>query len=111
MHINTKQLARTTVVEVTGRVDHSTASDLARTLAELIGRQQRNLVVDLSGVDYVSSAGLKALLTAHKETTNKHNGDVRLAGLQPQVSETIRTVGFDKIFRIYPTPVEAVGSF
>jgi anti-sigma B factor antagonist len=111
VQISTKKLVRVTIVSVKGRVDHDTSQQLAQTLSELLRSRQFNLVVDLSGVEYISSAGLRALLAAHKETQAKHHGDVRLAAPSLLVRESLDVVGFDKIFKIYADLVEAVGSF
>ncbi|MBI1802163.1 MAG: STAS domain-containing protein [Chloroflexi bacterium] len=111
MEISTKELARVNVVEVKGRVDHDSAPDLHKTLDELVQARRYNIVVDLSGVDYMSSGGLKALLSAHKNTQGRQRGDVRLVGPSALVAETLKLVGFDRIFKIYPQLVDAVGSF
>src|ERR687888_310530 len=111
MEIHTKELTRVTIVELKGRVDHEASADLKRALSELFNLRKYNIVVDLSGVDYINSSGLRALLVAHKETHGKHHGDVRLAAPTTQVSDTLKLVGFDKVFKIYPNLVDAVGSF
>ena len=111
MEIKTKELARVTIVELHGRVDHQSAPQVAQVVNELLRAHKYNLVVDLSGVSYLASAGLRVLLTAHKETQGKQRGDVRLAAPSELIVETLKLVGFTKIFKIYPTLVEAVGSF
>ncbi len=111
MQIKTRELSRVTIVEVTGRVDHQTSPELNRVLDELLHARKYNLIIDMSGIDYIGSAGLRALLSAHKETHGKSRGDVRLAAPSALVSETLKVVGFDKVFKIYPELVEAVGSF
>lgn len=111
MQLTTRELPRVTIVAIAGRVDHDTSGQLAQALNELLRARKHNIVVDLSDTDYISSGGLKALLLAHKETQSKHQGDVRLAAPTVPVRETLKVVGFDRIFKIYPDLVEAVGSF
>ena len=111
MEIKTKELARVTIVELHGRVDHQTAPEVAKVVNELLQAHKYNLVIDLSDVRYLSSAGLSVLFTAHKETRGKQRGDTRLVVPAELIMETLTLVGFTKIFKIYPNLVEAVGSF
>ena len=66
MDISHKQLERVDVLKVAGRVDHQTAPDLEKALREVINQGRHNIVVDLSDVSYISSAGLKALQSTAK---------------------------------------------
>ena len=109
MDISTKELARVTIIEVRGRVDHQTHPDLAQVVDQLVRARKYNIVIDLHEVDYISSAGLTTLMSARKQTQGK--GDVRLVAPSALVGETLKLVGFDHIFKIYPDLVEAVGSF
>jgi hypothetical protein len=68
------------------------------------------LVVDLSGVDYTSSAGLRALLATVKET-RRRGGDLRLADINPNVRKVLDLSGFATILKIYTGVDEAVASF
>ncbi len=111
MEIKTKELARVTIVELHGRVDHQTAPAMAKVVNELLRAHKYNLIVDLSDVGYLASAGLRILFTAHKETQGKQRGDVRLVVPSELIMETLKLVGFTKVFKIYPNLVEAVGSF
>ena len=59
MDISHKQLERVDVLRVSGRVDHQTAPELEKALRGVINNGRHNIVVDLSDVSYISSAGLK----------------------------------------------------
>lgn len=111
MEISTRELKRAVVVEVSGRIDHETAPELEKTLEGLIEDGHYNIVIDLENVEYISSRGLRALLTARKAARRWNRGDVRLANLQEHVRETFDLVGFTQLFEIYDDLVEAVGSF
>jgi anti-sigma B factor antagonist len=68
------------------------------------------LVLDLSGVDYVSSAGLRALLATMKDA-RQHGGDVRLAAVKPEVARVLDLSGFTTILKLFPDESAALSSF
>ena len=111
MELSTKRYERVDLVKVSGRVDHQTAPVLEKTVQGIIAGGRHNVVVDLSDVPYISSAGLKVLQAAAKSVRGVMGGDVRLAGLQPNIKEVFKLIGFDTWFKIYDELVEAVGSF
>ena len=70
MMIEIKKNAEETVVEVVGRLDTTTAPALDKTINEDIG-ETKNLILDLKGLEYISSAGLRVLLSAQKKMKQK----------------------------------------
>lgn len=111
MEISVRELKRVQLVKLAGRVDHQTAPLLEQKLNELLNAGHFRIAIDLSGVDYMSSAGLRVLLGIRKQVRRFNRGDLKLAALQPAVKETFELVGFTRIFEIYDDVVEAVGSF
>ena len=102
MEITTFREQGVLVVEVTGRLDALTApAYVERLRKELAGGAQR-LVVDCAGVEYVSSAGLRAFLTIAKELTGK-GGAEAFCRLPEQVREVFRVSGFVSIISIHDT--------
>ncbi|MCC6188134.1 MAG: STAS domain-containing protein [Anaerolineales bacterium] len=93
-----------------GRLDLPAARAMEDALNELCNAGRARVVVDLSEVDYMASAGLKALLTGLRRA-RLLNGDVRLAALHERVRDVFEMSGFDQVFRTFPTPDEAVQSF
>jgi anti-sigma B factor antagonist len=93
-----------------GRLDLPAARALEDALEELADAGRAQVVVDLAEVNYVASAGLKALLTGLRRA-RLLNGDVRLAGMDERVREVFEMAGFDQIFGIFSTHAEAVESF
>jgi anti-sigma B factor antagonist len=65
------------------------------------------LVVNLDEVEYISSSGLKVLVSAWR-LTRQNGGDVLLASLQPRIREVFEMIGFDMMFHIYDSPAEAI---
>jgi anti-sigma B factor antagonist len=111
MDINVSGMKRATLVEITGRVDSTNATQLGDALNNEIDGGHHMIVVDLSQVEYMSSAGLRELVAALKKARKVAGGDVRLASLSQRVKEVLELAGLDTIFHIYTTQVEAVGSF
>jgi|SRR5687767_2893821 anti-sigma B factor antagonist len=99
-----------TLVEVQGRVDSMTANSLGEALNRELDNGNVHMVLDLSSVDYMSSAGLREIVTALKKA-KRGSGDLRLAQPSDRVREVLEMAGLDTIFRIFSTQAEAVGSF
>jgi anti-sigma B factor antagonist len=93
-----------------GRIDLPAARAIEDALAELCDAGRSRVVVDLSEVVYMASAGLAALLTGVRRA-RLLKGDVRLAAMNDRVREVFEMSGFDQVFTIYGTAAEAVASF
>ena len=99
-----------TLVEVSGRIDSMNANELGAALSDTIDGGHIRLVLDLRSVEYMSSAGLREIVTALKKV-KRETGDMRLAQPSPRVREVLEMAGLDTIFRIFPTQGEAIGSY
>lgn len=110
MEIKTSELKRVTLLEISGRIDSTNANELGEALNAAIDSGRTQIVLDLANVDYMSSAGLRELVSALKKV-KRSTGDLRLASVSGRVLEVLELAGLDTIFEIYPTQVEAVGSF
>jgi anti-sigma B factor antagonist len=99
-----------TIVTVTGSVDALTAPDLAKTLSDQVKDGRANLVVNLVGVEFMSSAGLRTLLGAVKEARSS-GGDLRIASANPGVDKVLKMSGFHTIAKVFASQAEAVSSF
>jgi anti-anti-sigma factor len=100
-----------TLIEVRGRVDSMNADKLGETLTTEIDSGRTQIVLDLAGVEYMSSAGLREIVSALKRAKRGPGGDVRIAQPSYRVREVLEMAGLDTIIQIYPTQVEAVGSY
>lgn len=99
-----------TVVEVSGRVDGMNADQLGTAIGGAIDEGGVHVVLDLSGVDYMSSAGLRELVNSLKKA-KRAAGDIRLAQPSDRVREVLEMAGLDTVFRIYTSQADAVGSY
>ena len=104
------ELEQVTLIEVSGRIDSMNANELGEALSGEIERGSRQIVLDLSKVSYMSSAGLRELVAAYHKLQDV-SGDLRLAQPSSRVQDVLEMSGLDTIFQIFPTQVDAVGSY
>ena len=97
-------------VRVDGVIDTLTASELEQVIDSLLRRDRFRIVVDLAGVDYISSAGW-GIFISHIKDVRDNGGDVKLAGMIPDVREIFELLEFDKILKAYPSVDDAVRDF
>ena len=86
-----------TVIEIVGRLDTITAPALDKTINEDIG-DTKNLVLDVKGMEYISSAGLRVLLSAQKKM--QKIGSMKVTGVCAEVMEVFEMTGFADILVI-----------
>jgi anti-anti-sigma factor len=99
-----------TVVAVSGSVDALTAAEMAGVIVNLIAGGHVNIVVDLTGLEFMSSAGLRTLLGAVKETRT-NGGDLRIASSNPGIDKVLKMSGFHNIAKVFTTSSDALSSF
>lgn len=110
MEISVRQFNGGKVVSINGSIDALTAGEVSSFLLAQIDGDHKNLVADLSQVDFMSSAGLRVILTALKES-RQQGGDLRLAAAQTGVEKVLKMSGFTTILKAFQTVEEAIDSF
>ncbi len=110
MKTDIRQEPGVTIVAVSETIDALTAPQLTRTLDLELAEGHCNLVVDLTAVDFMSSAGLRTLLGGVKESRTR-GGDLRIASLNPGIDKVLKMSGFNNIARVFPSSAEALASF
>jgi len=111
MEISTKQFKHCDQVSVTGRVDSATAPKLSEVLEALNDEGRYKIVLDMSGAEYMSSAGFRAILAAHKNCKRYNRGEVVLAMVPAQIYEAFELTGMTSLFKFFNDITEAVGNF
>lgn len=86
-----------TIIEISGRLDTTTAPLLEKTINENIG-ETKNLVLDFSNLEYISSAGLRVLLAAQKKM--QKIGTMKVINVCDSVMEVFEITGFVDILTI-----------
>ena len=98
------------VLRVSGYVDTTTSPDLERRLQALLREKRYHVVVDLARVEYISSAGWGIFISEIREI-REHGGDLKLAGMAPDVREVFDLLEFENILQAYTASDLAVASF
>ena len=97
MTIEIKKNVDELVLEITGRLDTITAPALDKTINENLG-EIKNLILDFKQLEYISSAGLRVLLSTQKKLQQK--GTMKLKNVREEVMEVFEITGFVDILTI-----------
>ena len=97
MTIEIKKTEEETIIEIVGRLDTITAPALDKTINEDL-EDPKNLVLDVKGMEYISSAGLRVLLAAQKKM--QKIGSMKVTGVCEDVMEVFEMTGFADILVI-----------
>ena len=111
MEITTKEFKHCHLLAVDGRVDSATAPEFGQKLEAIIDDGIFKIVIDMSKLEYMSSAGFRALLAAQRQCKRYNRGEVLLAAVPDRIREALELAGFTELFQVFPDPLEAVGSF
>ena len=103
------QAGEVAIVKLTGRLDSSAAQPTEANFVQMLGSGTPRLAIDMSRLEYISSAGLRVLLVVAKKV-QQAKGKMVLFGLVPNVREVFSVSGFDKIFAIQSDAEAAVAA-
>lgn len=106
LNINVQSHKYVDVIKLSGRVDSSNASEFDDVLKEQLEKGRSKLVLELSQVTYMSSAALRAMVSARRG-----GGDVRIASPSERVTEVLQLAGLQSVFQVYDDTLSAVGDF
>jgi anti-sigma B factor antagonist/stage II sporulation protein AA (anti-sigma F factor antagonist) len=107
LQIDLEEIEERILLRLEGRIDAISAPTLEKKLRQLIDEQRLFLLLDLTQVDYVSSAGLRVLLAMSKKVHGKQ-GYLVLFSLQEEVAAIFKMAGFDRILSICQNETEAL---
>ena len=112
MNVTSRRFANAVVVRAAGRLDQDTCeafrADLLKYVDEAVSAGG-GIVLDLSGLEYVSSAGLRCFMLASRQA-KAHGGRIVVASMQPMVAEIFTISHFDLVFQTFPTVREALAA-
>ena len=110
MRLNQRRYADALVLSPVGRLDHDSSEGFRTELQPLLEgavRDGSSIVLDLSGLEYVSSAGLRCFSLAAKQA-RAQGSKIVVAGMTPLVAEIFQISRFNMLFDIYPGVREAL---
>ena len=107
MNAHVSKPADYTVICVDGRIDTTNASELEKSILEVIEGGGTKIIVDCSGLNYISSSGLRVFLVIQKKLMLL-KGQFQLCSLQPGIKEIFDISGFSSIFSLSPNKEAAM---
>lgn len=111
MEMEVSNYKRCDVVKVKGRIDSSNSSELMDKFNSLIDNGRYRIIFDMSEVTFISSAGLRVLITTQKICKRYNRGELVLTRVPENIMAALDLAGFVPLFKIFNTDVEAVGHF
>jgi anti-sigma B factor antagonist len=111
MEITTKQYKHCDLLSLQGKVDSYTAPDLTKAIEALNDNGQYKIVLDLGKLDYMSSAGFRALLIGQRNCKRYNRGEIVLAAVPKKILDALELTGFTPLFKMFDDVTAAVGSF
>ena len=109
MQLATERLNGIVFAEAWTRVDGTNARDFERALSEAVADQDRALIVDFEHLEYISSAGLRAILLTAK-MLQRRNAGFGLCFLSEPIREVFEISGFDRIISVHATRADALAA-
>jgi len=107
MEIVDKQIGDVAVIQMTGEIDGSNAAEAQSRVMTFI-KPGATLLLDMGGVTFMSSAGLRMLLSTYRSITS-NDGRIVLVGLSEDIQDTMSATGFLSYFVCQPTVDDALG--
>ena len=111
MNFSTTSYKRCEVLKTSGRIDGSTAPELEAALRAITDAGKHNIVFDMEGVSFLSSAGWWVLIGTQKECKKLSRGELVLARVEKTICDSLKLVGMEEYFKIFNDVTTAVGSF
>ncbi|MDD4127583.1 MAG: STAS domain-containing protein [Methanomicrobium sp.] len=110
MNINYSDKDSISIIHISGRIDGNNSSEVEEELNSVLETGKKKILIDLSGVDYISSSGLRVFLSTRKRVKS-FNARMILSGLKPFVMSVFTISGFTNLFEIYEDCDTAYQSF
>ncbi|MBW2187847.1 MAG: STAS domain-containing protein [Deltaproteobacteria bacterium] len=107
MDFNNTKMGDYYVVDVAGRLDATTSSEFEQQCDIWMEAEEYQILIDMSAVEYISSAGLRGILTSAKKIKGKA-GNIRFCGLQGMVADVFKMSGFAAMFQIFDSKEQAI---
>ena len=111
MEVTITQYKHCDLLKATGRVDSATASQLAEAIEEITNAGRYKIVFEMSDVEYMSSAGLRVMISTQKTCKRYNRGEIVLALVPERIYDALELAGFVPLFKFFDNILDAVGYF
>lgn len=110
MNFSQDEQAGTVLIRCEGRLDATSSPQLETFMNSLVDKKKNRIVIDFSRIDYLSSAGMRLLLSMTKRLKSA-DGKLALCAVHDDVMEIIRMAGFEQILNIYDSEQDVLKAF
>ena len=110
MEITTRDVNEVKVVQIEGELDTGSSPDAQNQLDQLRGQGVKKILLDLTKLDFISSAGLRVLLATAQEL-KEDSGDLRVCSLNREVKEVFDISGFSTLLMVFDNEAKALSGF
>lgn len=110
MELTERVLDNTLVVDIAGSLDTQTAGAAMDALQVYLDGKPDNFLINLSGLDFVSSSGLRVILRAAKQVRT-NGGNMKVCGARGMVKEVLEISGFDRLLALHDEEAQALAAF
>lgn len=110
VELSVQKKGKVQILNVAGFMDMAEVPKFEQALEKIIQEGCSRIVLDLSDLEYVSSAGLGAII-GHIRQVRRNSGDIKVGGYSPLVYNILSTFGFTSVFETYRSPEEAILKF
>lgn len=110
MQIDVRNVYDVLVVDMSGRLDSQTSGEAGDRMTEIVQGEHKHIVLNVQGLEYLSSAGLRIILRASKLLQSR-KGEFRICNATGMVRQVLETSGFSSLLKTYETEKDAVSSF
>lgn len=109
MDIFEEKKGKATVFSLKGRLDSASSSEVENKIIDSIENGSKDVVLDFSSLDYISSAGIRVLVHCHKEVEKKH-GHIFLAAVPKPIENVLYITGFLPYFKVFDSQSQAINA-
>ena len=111
MEIITREFKHCDLIEIKGRLDSASTPQLSEKLNAILENGRYKIVMDLSQLEFISSAGLRVFVNTQKICKRYNRGEVVLANVPSHIYSSLDLFGFTALFKIFDDVLTAVGNF
>jgi anti-anti-sigma factor len=107
MNITKEKISNFSVLNIEGRMDTTNSPAFETEIDKIYSSGEKDIIIDCSGMKYISSSGLRVFLIAQKRAIAL-KGKLHICNMQPAISEIFVISGFSNIFRIFESRRDAL---
>ena len=110
MEITTQRFKHCDLISVKGKVDSYTAPELIKAINDVNNQGRFKIVLDMGKLEYMSSAGFRALLLGQRTCKRYNRGEIVLSAVPKRIMDAFDLTGFTPLFKFYDDITSAVGN-